>query len=117
MRVAITGDRYWDDEHALMAALSTLDPETDFVILGDARGADYIAWQVCKDLGLPYRRHFANWARYKGSAGPKRNTAMLDDGAEEVWYFHLNLNASRGTKNCVEQARDRGIPVRDGLTV
>lgn len=136
MRVTITGDRNWGtrldgdkwEDEVLMVkrALSTLDPETDFVVLGDARGADTIARIACEALGLPYRVHEADWDTYKRAAGPVRNGWMLDDlGKEslldpeprEVWYFHRDLENSKGTKNCVEQARARGLTIRNGVEV
>lgn len=126
MRVAITGDRNWTDQLAICDALETLDPETDFVVLGDAPGADTIAHEFCEALGLSYRVHEADWDTYKRAAGPIRNGWMLDDlGKEslldperrEVWYFHDDLPNSKGTKNCVDQAIKRGVTVRDGREV
>jgi YspA, cpYpsA-related SLOG family len=122
MRVAITGDRRWDDRtFAVYKALLTLDPATDFVILGDAEGADTIARLRCGELGLRHRVHNADWRTYHRAAGPLRNAVMLDDLEDgdpderrEVWYFHDDLPGSKGTKNCVEQARKRGLTVRDG---
>ena len=140
MRVAITGDRRWGDprrtpplllgaitrELAIIeTALRTLDPTTDFVVLGDARGADRVALAACKELGLPYRVHRADWGRYGRAAGPRRNRAMLDDVAltrtadetVEVWYFHWDIDKSRGTRDCVLEARRRGIIVRPGSII
>lgn len=74
MRVAITGDRDWGDEERrrpasetlmILRALQTLDPKTDFVVLGDARGADTIARIACEELGLSHRVHEADWDKYK----------------------------------------------------
>lgn len=126
MRVAITGDRYWTDPEPIERALRTLDPLGDFVVLGDARGVDTLARQACEKLGLSYRVHVADWGRFKGDAGPRRNTAMLDDleygtvmvlDLREVWYFHDDLEKSRGTKNCVNQARARGLTIRNGREI
>lgn len=121
-RVAITGSRDWGkrsgEGFAVVDALVTLNPRTDFVILGDEpNGADARARAVCEELGLPHRVHEANWKTYHRAAGPIRNRAMLDDGPDEVWFFHDDLPRSKGTKNCVEQARKRGIPVRNGRDV
>jgi hypothetical protein len=145
MRVVVTGDRYGgrfrpgedpDDMElavekraeagVVFKALSTLDPATDFVVLGDALGTDSLARIACAALGLPHRVHEADWDRYHRAAGPIRNTAMLDDlGKEslldpeprEVWYFNKDLKNSKGTKNCVEQARERGLTIRNGTEV
>lgn len=138
MRVAITGDRYWFndgtrkgpvDEHAdlhrrqIRAALATLD-RSAFVVLGDARGVDSAAREICDELGLSYRVHYADWSGGP-RGGPLRNQKMLDDlvgGAEVfeevyVWWFHDDLPHSKGTKSCVEKAMRQSIPVRDGRKV
>ena len=132
MRVAITGDRNWSAAKAIESALRTLNAATDFVVLGDADGADTLARLACGKLGLRHRVHDADWKSFGRAAGPIRNEAMLDDLCEgwydevlldlprplrELWYFHDDLARSKGTKNCVEQARKRGITIRDGRTV
>ena len=119
MRVAITGDRNWPNAHAIARALMTLNPATDYVVLGDARGADRFARESCQALGLFHRVHCADWRKHGPAAGPIRNAAMLNDlqasgDNQEVWYFHDDLQNSVGTRNCVEQARRRGLTVRDG---
>lgn len=47
---------------------------------------------------------------YCPQAGPRRNKAMVDDGADEVWAFPLG--ASPGTYSCVDLARKARLPVR-----
>lgn len=37
---------------------------------------------------------------------------MLDEKPDLVVAFHDALHRSRGTKDCVEEAQRRGIPVR-----
>jgi hypothetical protein len=121
-RVVITGDREWGEDRygEVLNALARLDPNPggDFVVLGDARGVDTLARAALVELGFSegrnYRIHYAEWGRYRGGAGPIRNTAMLDDGGPdaEVWYFHDDLSRSKGTANCVEQANERGLVVR-----
>jgi hypothetical protein len=116
--VAITGDRNWVDADAIVEALGTLSPRQDRVVLGDARGADRLAAYACVALGLEHSVHQAKWAVYGGAAGPHRNAQMLADGPpDQVWYFHDDLARSKGTRNCVEQARRLGIAVRDGRMV
>jgi hypothetical protein len=117
MRIAITGDRYWTKRAVIQRALATLNPVEDFVVLGDAKGADSIAQAACAKLKLRHRIKIAQWDLYGRAAGPIRNRAMLDENVDEVWYFHDDLSQSRGTANMVTQARRRGIPVRDGRRI
>lgn len=56
----------------------------------------------------------ADWTRNKyknGAEGPIRNKRMLDEGAEIVYAFHPNLEQSKGTRNMINQALRRNIPV------
>lgn len=115
MRVQITGDRDWSDyltiEKALRAVLDDDDPQTVIVVHGAARGADSIAGEVATELGCKVEVFPADWKKYGRAAGPIRNTEMLDSGPDVVLAFHDDLKSSKGTKNCVEQALKRNIPV------
>ena len=81
-------------------------------ILGDAKGADTLALRACKALKRKHIVECADWERYGKVAGPIRNGAMLDHEPDLVIWFSDNLEASKGTKNCVKQAEERDIPVR-----
>lgn len=112
MRLLVTGDRNWTRYGEILRALRVLEPQ--FCILGDARGADSLARTACEELEIPYRVHKADWLQFGRAAGPLRNRAMLDDNPTHVIYFHDDLSTSRGTKNCVDQARKRHLPIIDG---
>jgi hypothetical protein len=62
-------------------------------ILGDEK------WQV----------FYADWKTYGKAAGPIRNHAMVDSGADLVIAFPDD--GSRGTKDCAEYADKQHIPV------
>jgi hypothetical protein len=112
MKVAITGSRNWTRDETIYDALAGL-PQGSLVILGDCpTGADRIALDACEILEIAHVVEKAEWAMHGRAAGPKRNGKMLDHEPHEVWWFHESLRASKGTKNCVKQARDRGIPTR-----
>ena len=115
-RIAITGDRHWGKDRypaVLAAVASRIDAE--LFVLGDASGVDALAHAACAELDLPHIRILADWRRFGRGAGPLRNGEMLDHltgPTDELWYFHDDLAQSKGTKNCVNQALDRGIAVR-----
>lgn len=120
MRLAVTGDRNWDelDIQSIMVIRSAIQKlQPSFLILGDSKGVDTIALQVARKLKIKHHVHIANWKEFGRAAGPIRNRAMLDDGVTHVIYFHHNLSESKGTKNCVEQARKRGLIIIDGKGV
>ncbi len=107
MRVIVCGGRDYADKEAITAELSLLSPGT-VVVHGGARGADAIAGEVAKALGLPVEAHPADWQRWGRGAGPRRNAEMLALGADLVLAFP----GGRGTEDMVRRARAVGVPVR-----
>lgn len=82
------------------------------LIVGDAKGADSIAWAWAKLGRVKRRRYKANWEKYGRAAGPIRNNRMLGHGKPDlVLAFHNDISSSKGTRHCTESARKRGIPV------
>jgi hypothetical protein len=58
----------------------------------------------------------ADWKTHGRAAGPIRNQAMVDAGAD--YFLAFNYNVSRGTADCVDRCRKAGIPGRVyGLTL
>jgi len=111
-RILVCGDREWENTEAIVRELSKLPPGT-VIIEGEARGADSIARDVAIGLGFEVLRFPANWVMHGKKAGPLRNRQMADDGhPDEVWAFHANIVASKGTKDMVGYARKKGIPVK-----
>lgn len=111
MYVLICGDRHWSDHAMIEAELSTL-AEGSIIIQGGAPGADDIADTVARALSLGSISYRADWDRYGRRAGPIRNREMLDTNPQEVWAFHDDIEHSKGTRDCVKEAKRRGIPVR-----
>jgi len=106
--VLVCGDRDWIDEGLIEKRLSQLPPGTT-IVHGAARGADTLAGTVAKRLGFKVIPMPAKWTLYGKAAGPIRNREMLDLKPRLVIAFHPNLERSRGTKDCVTEAKRRGI--------
>lgn len=111
MKILICGDRYWDDKVTILTKMESLAKDT-LVIHGGARGADTLADECAHELGLPVTPFPADWQRFGKKAGPLRNRQMLDQKPDLVIAFHKNLQSSKGTKDCVNEARKRSIPVK-----
>lgn len=60
--------------------------------------------------GVQVERHPADWATHRRVAGPLRNTHMISRRAWRMLAFPHG--ASRGTWDCVRQARAAGLDVR-----
>lgn len=108
MRVVVTGSRGWTKLGPILHALSKLPLDT-IIVHGGAKGADALAEDAAKQLGMTTEVHFAEWERLGRSAGPNRNEQMLDSKPDLVLAFWDG--SSRGTKHCIEGARKRGLPV------
>ena len=111
MKVIISGDRNWNDWQTIHDRLKTL-PKNALIIHGGARGADLIADNIAKKLGLETKEYKADWDRFGKAAGPIRNSAMLEEEPDIVIAFHANINESKGTKDMLNQARKKHIVVQ-----
>jgi hypothetical protein len=87
-------------------------PLSTEIIHGGCRGADIIAGEEAKKIGLAVREFPADWS-VGPAAGPIRNRLMLDElkDGDLVLAFHPNIKASKGTADTVREATRRGIKV------
>jgi len=118
-RVICCGGRDFRDAEVVRAALYSIifppgypdtpevDPRTITIVHGDAQGADAMADCVAQLLGMHVERHPADWSKGR-AAGPLRNQALADSGADLVFAFPGNV----GTEDMIVRARKAGIPVR-----
>jgi len=114
MKVLICGDRNWSDKELIKSRLQSfvLQHDNVTIIHGAASGADSLAGQAAKELGMNVLEFPADWKTYGKSAGPIRNRQMLRQGEPDfVWAFHDNLRESRGTKDMVKVAGQIGYKV------
>jgi len=64
-------------------------------------------------MGFPVSTYPADWAQHGRAAGPIRNQRMLTQGKPDlVVAFHDNLEHSKGTKNMLKQATEKGVPTK-----
>jgi YspA, cpYpsA-related SLOG family len=133
MKVIVCGSRYYRDRARIEERLLQLVRSVGAVqiITGGARGADTLAheiarqmqddgrnvttivirghWQVKEDTPPWAIRTTPDGRRYDVRAGHERNGWMLDERPELVIAFADDLSEAPGTKDCLEQARRRGI--------
>ena len=108
MRVIVCGGRDYDDERTVDAVMSALDLDCT-VVAGSAPGADTLAVAWRKERGLSHEEFPADWRKHGKAAGPIRNQAMLDAGADLVIAFP----GGRGTADMVSKAREAGVTVME----
>jgi ABC-type sugar transport system substrate-binding protein len=123
-RVLVTGSRKWKNRAVIAAALlkAVNDYEWPIIIVhggqtswdwktGEQYGADFLADEIAREVGLEVEQHLPDWNRYGKAAGPLRNQEMVDAGADVCLAFPAG--ESRGTRNCMRKAEEAGIPVID----
>lgn len=109
MRLLVCGDRNWWDKSLIEQYIILYMPNV--IIEGDARGADKMAGEIAKELGLSLEVYPADWNTFKKAAGPIRNNQMLKEGKPDtVLAFHDDIRNSKGTKHMVSIATKAGIP-------
>jgi hypothetical protein len=94
----------------IMTRLEKL-PKLSTVIEGGQKGADKLARIAADSIGLDVIEFPANWRGRLKAAGPYRNRLMLDLKPDLVIAFHEDIKNSKGTKDCVEEAKRRGIAI------
>jgi hypothetical protein len=112
VKVLICGDRHWKDYVSIRDTVGKLlSKYGDLTIIeGGCSGADLYAKSAAKEFGIPVKEYPADWEKYGLAAGPIRNKQMLDEeNPDLVIAFHANIENSKGTKNMVTQAKQRGI--------
>lgn len=114
MRVLVCGTRTFGS-HAMhigqmhLALRRLLDQDKLVIIHGGCRGADQMADAWCQDHEVHQVVYRADWDTHGRKAGPIRNSEMLESGVDLVVAF-WDLK-SRGTKDTIDKARAKGIPV------
>ncbi len=101
------GSRDWSDRESIRAEVKALAPGS-IVVEGGARGADRIAQEEARSLGIHVATVAALWRSLGRSAGPRRNEAMLRLGPDVVHAYPLG---GRGTAHMIAAAERAGVEV------
>lgn len=80
------------------------------IVHGAAPGIDMTFAEVAVDNLVAVHPFPADWNKLGKGAGPIRNQAMVDAGADLCLAFHRDLPNSKGTRDCVIRAIKAGIP-------
>lgn len=106
MIVAFTGSRQFNNMGFLIACVQQsfarfTDDKSMKWVFGDAIGLDALVWRLAREWVIPYERMIADWDGKGRSAGPLRNTDILN------WEPHVLLafpmSGSIGTWDMIEQ--------------
>jgi len=110
--VVVCGGRDFDDyellEKKLDLLLSTVLGRIT-IVSGGAKGADLLGEKYADECGFEVQRFPADWEKHGKSAGFIRNDEMADIATHVVAFWD---GESHGTKNMIDLAAKRGIPLR-----
>lgn len=104
--IAIVGSRYFVNKDYFLECLNKIVLEWDIeiikIITGGARGADSLAMDYAKENNIELEVFFADWEKFGRSAGPIRNTKIIDS----CKYFVAFLSPdSKGTRDSIKKAK------------
>lgn len=113
-KVIIAGTRDFSDYGLLSQKCDAIlqkrrDDSNIIVVSGTARGADRLGERYARERGYRIERYPADWDRDGNSAGPIRNAKMADNADALIAFWD---GQSRGTKNMIDTAREKGLAVR-----
>jgi hypothetical protein len=114
-RVLVTGSRDWAPVTLIESILTRLKARHGSALIvahgACPTGIDVTFRRACETMGIGEQRYPAAWETQGKAAGPIRNTAMVQAGADVCLAFSRKLTESRGTSDCVRKAISAGIPV------
>jgi len=112
MIILVCGGREWNNLEVMVREMECL-PKVATIVHGAAKGADTMAGLIAEQLGMTVLPFPADWKKYGRSAGPVRNREMFrKTDPDLVLAFHENIDASKGTKDMVNYARQQGCPTK-----
>lgn len=110
MKVMVTGGRDYADREFIKQTLEAFQRRIgriDELLVGCATGADSLAQDVAKELGIKVKVFKANWSLYGKAAGPKRNERII----EERPSYCLPFPGGKGTAHAVGLCKLNRIPL------
>jgi hypothetical protein len=108
-RYLFFGSRSWDEATPIRERLAAL-PQGATVVTGGARGADRIAGQIARRMGLRVEVHPAHWDEEGKAAGFRRNERMAALPNLRAAYGFRVPGTSNGTDHMARLCRQAGIP-------
>ena len=108
--VLVCGGRFYDDRERLFDILNVAHAANPIKLLvhGGASGADDLAGQWARHVGVPWKAYPAYWKLEGKSAGPKRNQRMLDEAKP---HMVIAFPGGDGTADMVKRADKAEVPV------
>ncbi|GAK03277.1 phage chromosome segregation protein [Geomicrobium sp. JCM 19037] len=110
-RVIVAGSRDFSNYEFLRSRLdwALYERNEDIAIVsGGASGADALGERYADERGLIIVKYPADWSTHGKAAGPIRNREMAANADALAAFWD---GKSRGTKNMIDEARNKGLRV------
>lgn len=112
MNLGVVGSRYFKDydfvEKHINAYIKIVGKPIN-IISGGALGVDTLAKEYAKKNNINFIEYKADWKKYGKSAGPKRNTLIVEASTHIIAFPSRN---GKGTQNTIKQAMIKKIKPR-----
>jgi hypothetical protein len=113
MRILVAGDRFWTCPKLAASIVRRLVARYGVgitIIHGGAPGVDESFARACRALDVTSEPHVPDWKGLGNLSRPARNKEMVESGVNLCIALHRSITASKGTKDCIQQALAAGIP-------
>lgn len=115
MNLAIVGSRHFTDYDIFLKMIDIKLTEIGLdicdikmIVSGGAAGVDTLAERFAADYNIECKVFEADWSRYGKSAGPRRNSEIVNTGTIMIAFV---AEDSVGTYDSINKARAKKIPV------
>lgn len=111
MNLGIVGYRSYNNRAQFDTIMSQIIHDIGLpnsIITGDCKGTDELAREYGKLHNISTKIYYADWNKYGNSAGPKRNTEIINDSDFLVAFVSPY---SKGTLDSIRKAETKGIRI------
>lgn len=109
---SVSGSRHFTDydgfSERMRTVIKLLKETPDKIHVGDCRGTDTLTVRWCHENDVSCEVFEADWDKHGRAAGPIRNKQLLKRTSTLIAFL---ASASRGTKNCINQAQKMKLKV------
>lgn len=108
-KLAIVGSRSYNEKKAfdnVVNAWITQHGVPEYIVTGDASGADAMAREYATQHGIKLIVHKADWREHGRAAGPIRNSLIVKDCTAMIAFLMAH---SKGTQDSIAKAKKIGI--------
>jgi len=113
MRVLVCGDKEWESKVVIKGVLQKLSPSV--LIHGGGIGAERIADEAARELGIDILCYPSQWSHYGDQAGVIKNQEIINRGRPRIvlafFTFSSNIKKYREPADLIRKAKAAHLPI------